>query len=106
MNYKVAGIDIHKKVLMVVVTDAAAEEETWESRRFGTGANEREHLVAWLQDRGVQQVVMESTAQYWNQSGWIWSRTSAICIWRKRTPIERRKGASTTLRMRNDSPGD
>ena len=65
MNYKVAGIDIHKKVLMVVVTDAAAEEETWESRRFGTGANEREHLVAWLQDGGVQQVVMESTAQYW-----------------------------------------
>ena len=28
MTYKVAGIDIHKKVLMVVVTDAAAEEFT------------------------------------------------------------------------------
>jgi transposase len=65
MNYKVAGIDIHKKVLMVVVTGAAAEELTFESRRFGTGASEREHLVAWLQDRGVQEIVMESTAQYW-----------------------------------------
>ena len=65
MNYKVAGIDIHKKVLMVVVTDAAAEELTFESRRFGTGASEREHLVAWLQDRGAQEIVMESTAQYW-----------------------------------------
>lgn len=65
MTYKVAGIDVHKKLLMVVVTDAAAEELTFESRRFGTGASEREHLVAWLQDRGVQQIVMESTAQYW-----------------------------------------
>lgn len=65
MSYKVAGIDIHKKVLMVVVTDAAAEELTFESRRFGTVASEREHLVAWLQERGVQEIVMESTAQYW-----------------------------------------
>jgi hypothetical protein len=48
MTYKVAGIDIHKKVLMVVVTDAAAEELTFESRRFGTGASEREHLVIRL----------------------------------------------------------
>jgi transposase len=66
MTYKVAGIDVHKKVLMVVVTDAAAEEELeFESRRFGTAASEREHLVAWLQERGVQEIVMESTAQYW-----------------------------------------
>jgi transposase len=65
MSYKVAGIDIHKKVLMVVVTDAAAEELTFESRRFGTGASEREHLAAWLGEHGVQQIVMESTAQYW-----------------------------------------
>jgi transposase len=65
MTYKVAGIDIHKKVLMVVVTDAAAEELTFESRRFGTAASEREHLAAWLRERDVQEIVMESTAQYW-----------------------------------------
>jgi len=65
MTYKVAGIDIHKKVLMVVVADAAAGEGGLESRRFGTAASEREHLVAWLRERGVQQIVMESTAQYW-----------------------------------------
>lgn len=65
MTYKVAGIDIHKKVLMVVVTDAASPEGEFESRRFGTAAREREHLVAWLQEREVQEIVMESTAQYW-----------------------------------------
>ena len=65
MSYKVAGIDIHKKVLMVVVADVTAEEWEFERRRFGTAAREREHLVAWLQQRGVQEIVMESTAQYW-----------------------------------------
>jgi transposase len=65
MNYTIAGIDVHKKVLMVVVTDVTVEEFEFESRRFGTTAREREHLVAWLQERGVQEVVMESTAQYW-----------------------------------------
>jgi transposase len=65
MRYIVAGIDIHKKVLMVVVTDAANPEVVLHRRRFGTGASEREHLVAWLKEHGVQEIVMESTAQYW-----------------------------------------
>ena len=74
MTYTVAGIDIHKKVLMVVVTDAAAEELTFASRRFGTGAREREHLVAWLRECGVQEIVMESTAQYWKP---VWRELEA-----------------------------
>ena len=71
-DYKVAGIDIHKKVLMVVVAtasdevrDAAGEALRFSCRRFGTGNGERRHLAAWLQQQGVQEVVMESTAQYW-----------------------------------------
>ena len=72
MSYNVAGIDIHKKVLMVVVASVAEEVADatgaaleFECRKFGTGASERDHLVAWLQSRQVQEVVMESTAQYW-----------------------------------------
>lgn len=72
MSYRVAAIDIHKKVLMVVVATAAEEVEDatgealeFECRRFGAGSAERMHLVAWLQERGVTEVVMESTAQYW-----------------------------------------
>jgi transposase len=72
MSYKVAGIDIHKKVLMVVVataadqvTDAAGEAIEFEIRRFGAGANERKHIASWLRERNVTEVVMESTAQYW-----------------------------------------
>jgi len=72
MSYTVAGIDIHKKVLMVVVAiagdevrDTAGEAIEFECRRFGTGAAERSHLVSWLREHGVTEVVMESTAQYW-----------------------------------------
>src|ERR1700693_4518409 len=73
MPYKVAGIDIHKKVLMVVVatvTESVGEDGIeprieYESRRFGSGAKDREHLAAWMRERRVQEVVMESTAQYW-----------------------------------------
>src|SRR5215469_17220878 len=72
MSYKVAAIDIHKSVLMVVVAtaanevkDATGEALEFESRRFGAGSGERMHLVAWLQERQVMEVVMESTAQYW-----------------------------------------
>ena len=65
MPYTIAGIDIHKKILMVVVTDVSIETFVFERRRFGATASERQHLVAWLRERGVQEIVMESTAQYW-----------------------------------------
>ena len=72
MSYRIAAIDIHKRVLMVVIAtvadqvkDATGEAIEFECRRFGAGALERKHLVSWLQEGGVQEVVMESTAQYW-----------------------------------------
>ena len=72
VSYRIAAIDIHKKVLMVVIATVADQVEEaigeaieFECRRFGTGAGERNHLVSWLREHGVQEVVMESTAQYW-----------------------------------------
>src|SRR5207237_4141343 len=47
------------------VADPAGEAIEFECRRFGTGANERKHIVSWLREREVTEVVMESTAQYW-----------------------------------------
>jgi transposase len=72
MSYRVAAIDIHKQVLMVVVATAAEEVKDatgegleFECRRFGAGHSERKELKEWLQGQGVMEVVMESTAQYW-----------------------------------------
>lgn len=65
MSHNIAGIDVHKKLLVVVVADAAQPESPLQSRRFGTGTGELRNLSAWLSHQGVQEAVMESTAQYW-----------------------------------------
>jgi transposase len=65
MSQKIAGIDVHKKLLVVVIIDRAKPEEVLQTRRFGTGWGELRHLSGWLQDNGVEEAVMESTAQYW-----------------------------------------
>ena len=67
---KVAGIDVHKKVLMVVVVDASTPEEKPARRRFVTMPSELQRLLTWLQGQGVEEVVMESTAQY-RRSVWL-----------------------------------
>jgi transposase len=66
MDYKVAGIDVHKSMLAVVITNAGQEGEFgFESRKFGTLDSELKALAEWLSARQVREVVMESTAQYW-----------------------------------------
>ena len=67
---KIAGIDVHKKVLMVVVIDATTPEEKPERRRFATLPSELRRLSSWLRAEEVQEAVMESTAQYW-RSVWL-----------------------------------
>ena len=64
MTYRVAGIDVHKKVLMVVVCAVGEVERAPERKRFGTTTSELRRLAGWLCERGVEEAVMESTAQY------------------------------------------
>ena len=52
-SYKVAGIDVHKKMLAVVITDAAEVGEfRFERRKFGTGAGDLRLLADWLAEQG------------------------------------------------------
>jgi hypothetical protein len=67
---KIAGIDVHKKVLMVVVVDGSAPEEKPARRRFVTQPSELQRFRIWLQEQGVEEAGMESTAQYW-RSVWL-----------------------------------
>ena len=66
---KTAGIDVHKKVLMVVVIDASTPQEKPWRRRFTTMPSELHRLLIWLREQGVEEAVMESTAQYWRSVG-------------------------------------
>ncbi len=50
--YNIAGIDVHKKMLAVVIASARDAELQFECRRFGARASELRHLSAWLQGTG------------------------------------------------------
>jgi transposase len=66
VTYCVAGIDVHKKMLAVVITDAGRVGEfRFQRRKFGAGDAELRVLAEWLREAGVKEAVMESTAQYW-----------------------------------------
>jgi transposase len=66
MPYRIAGVDVHKRMLAVVVADVEVEcEYEFERRMVGTSPDQLRALAGWLVDRGVEEVVMESTAQYW-----------------------------------------
>jgi transposase len=66
MSYRIAAIDVHKKMLAVVVADVAGEGEyQFERRKFGATPGELHLLAQWLGQEEVEEVVMESTAQYW-----------------------------------------
>jgi transposase len=64
--YRVAAIDVHKKMLAVVTADIAVEGEyDFERRQFSTSPDQLRALTEWLAEQKIQEVVMESTAQYW-----------------------------------------
>ena len=66
MSYNIAGIDVHKKMLAVVVADIEVEGEyQFERLRFGANPEQLQALCTWLTEHRVEEVVMESTAQYW-----------------------------------------
>jgi hypothetical protein len=66
MAYRIAGIDVHKKMLAIAVADVE-EVGTWrfERRQVGTSPAQLRGLAEWFVEREVEEVVMESTAQYW-----------------------------------------
>jgi len=64
--YILAGIDVHKEMLAVVIAHIAAEGAlVLERRKFGAMPDQLRLMAEWLASRQVQCVVMESTAQYW-----------------------------------------
>jgi transposase len=83
MPYQIAGIDVHKRMLAVVVADIEVEGEYhFEQRKVGTSPAELRALADWLVDCDVEEVVMESTAQYWRP---VWEVLERFWRPRRRT---------------------
>src|SRR5512146_1578496 len=81
MAYRIAGIDVHKKMLAVVISDVEVDGEfEFERRRYGSNPEQLRLLVEWLIDQQVEEIVMESTAQYWKP---VWGALERF--WKPRT---------------------
>ena len=92
MSYRISGIDVHKKVLAVVVSDVEIDSEfQFERRMFGSNPEQLRSLAAWLLEQEVEEVVMESTAQYWKP---VWGALERYWkpICEKREGARRRSG--------------
>ena len=66
MPYNIAGIDVHKKMLHVVFSDVEVDGEyQFVRQKFDTSPSQLRMLAHWLLEQQVEEVAMESTAQYW-----------------------------------------
>jgi transposase len=90
MPYRIAGIDVHKRMLAVAVSDVEIDGEyRFELRQFSSYPGELRALADWLLQQQVQEVVMESTAQYWKP---VWGALEQY--WK---PVcQKREGAGPT----------
>src|SRR5215471_9823419 len=92
MSYRIAGIDVHKKILAVVVSNVEVDGEyQFERVRYSSSPENLRLLAEWLIAQQVEEVVMESTAQYWKP---VWGALERYWkpICGKRESARRRSG--------------
>ena len=90
MPYKIASLDVHKANLAAVSSDVEVVGEfEFERRQFGTTDGGLHQLVDWLIEQQVDEVVMESTAQYWKP---VWAALERY--WKP--VVQKREGARPT----------
>jgi hypothetical protein len=64
MSYRIAGIDVHKKMLAVVVSDVEIDSEyQFERRRFSSSPEQLRSLAAWLLEQEAEEVVIAYASQ-------------------------------------------
>jgi hypothetical protein len=87
MAYRIAGIDVHKKMLAVVVSDVQVEGEyQFERRRVGTSPDQLRSLAAWLAERDVEEVVI-AYASHCTSLGRCETFSGAGCLFDNLTPL-------------------
>src|SRR5215472_2021655 len=97
MPYKIGGIDVHKRMLHVVVPDVEVDGEYEFTRRvFGSQPEALRSLATWLVEQEAEEVVMESTAQYWRP---VWEALERY--WKPELP----RAARRTLDLGNTASG-
>jgi transposase len=66
MYERVAGLDVHKKTVVACRMRVSGEGRIeWETKTFGTMTADLLNVHGWLNEWEVEQVAIESTADYW-----------------------------------------
>jgi hypothetical protein len=75
MSYRIAAIDVHKKMLAVVVADVAGEGEyQFARRKFGATPDELHLLAQWLVEQEVEEL-----ERYWKPARQKGEGASQMC---------------------------
>jgi hypothetical protein len=92
MSYRIAGIDVHKKMLAVVVADVEAEGEyQFERRPFGSNPEQLRRLAEWLIEQQVEEVVI-AYASYCTSLGLCETFSISGSLFDNLTPLAFRGG--------------
>ena len=77
MAYRIAGIDVHKKKLAVVVADVEVDDEyQFERRWFGRNPEQLQRLAEWFVEQRVEEVVMRTrTIRCFSIPALVWAET-------------------------------
>jgi hypothetical protein len=99
--YDVAGIDVHKKMLAVVVANARDRELHFECRRFGTTVQRTTESIGMVAAaRGAGKWSWSRRRSTGNRCGWRW-KDSFSSGWHKHGGTEAPADGRPTFAMRN-----
>ncbi len=114
MSYRIAGIDVHKKKLAVVVVDVEVDDEyQFERRWFGGNPEQLQRLAEWLTEQRVEEwnplpntgnrfgAHSNGTGNRAVKIGRVPGKCREHSIWRKHCPTADDAGARKTFRTRN-----
>ena len=116
MSYRIAGIDVHKKMLAVVVSNVEVESEfQFERKMFGTNPEQLRLLVRWCSSKRPRKWLWNQRRNIGNPCGEHWkgigSRSARSgkessgglerYILRRRSPIAGGAGERRTSSMPN-----
>ena len=118
MPYRIAGIDVHKKMLAVVCADVEEmrNQYQFERKRFASNPEQLRMLAQWLIEQEVVEVVIGVRRRsIGNQYGERWNdigspsvkprqgqdRRREHCTWHKPNPIVGREGGREIFPMPN-----
>ena len=65
VHERVAGLDVHKAMIVACVRIVAGSKVKRECRTFETTTSDLVALLSWLSEHGCSQVAMEATGLYW-----------------------------------------